>query len=159
MKILLFAASAAALGTAAMATEPTAVDDPKAMPDSAETTIYDGPDSYTPSQPPPAGSEGQVLAQRLDTYQPMARDSYPVCSTEIRDNCVQRNDPGGSDVELAAQGSTGINAPGTSYTGMGGPEVEADADMDATVSPDPAVEPALKEEPGDTLEPEPETDY
>ena len=67
---------------------------------------------------PTAAGTGQVLAQRLDTYQPVARDTYPVCSAEIRDNCVQRNDPGGSNVELAAQGSLAADA------GMGGPEDE-----------------------------------
>lgn len=159
MKKLILAASALALGTAASANEPGAKVDPAATPDTAETSVYDGPDSYTPSQPPPTEGNPEVMSQRLDLYQPVARASYPVCTTEIRDNCVQRIDPGGSNVELAAQGSTGLNQPGTSFTGMGGPEAEADVTTHTAIDADPAVEPKPMEEPGDTTEPEPESDY
>ena len=124
MKRLLIAASALALGTAAFAgpgtenkpVDPTAqtlsaperqaIIDQKladAADQSAETQVYDGPDSYTASQPPPDKSydgaggpefDDEVVAQRLDTYQPIARDAYPACSTSVTDNCTQRYDPG-----------------------------------------------------------------
>ncbi|MBC7987949.1 MAG: hypothetical protein H7X93_14950 [Sphingomonadaceae bacterium] len=41
-------------------------------------------------------ADDDVVAQRLDTYQPVQRADYPTCSATVTDNCVQRNDPGGN---------------------------------------------------------------
>lgn len=68
----------------------------ESMPDTEETSTYDGPDSYTEGQPPPAEDHGTTrpLAGLLADYRPQVRSDYPVCSRDIRDNCVQRRDPG-----------------------------------------------------------------
>ncbi|MBC2777306.1 hypothetical protein [Parasphingopyxis marina] len=58
-----------------------------------ETQVYDGPDSYTPSQPPPVESGAAIRSQAVATFQPRVRTDYPTCSESIRDNCAQSYDP------------------------------------------------------------------
>lgn len=57
------------------------------------TEVYDGPNSYTPSQPPPSEANGITMSQAKPNFQPVQRAEYPACSTEIRDNCRQPIDP------------------------------------------------------------------
>lgn len=94
MKTLLFLA-AAAMGTAAAAqtADPDPTTTTEQSPDTEETSVYDGPDSYNPAQPPPgAGNPG--VRSVVGTYRPQIRDSYPPCSETVRDNCIQTAPPG-----------------------------------------------------------------
>ena len=96
MKKIAFIA-ALAMSTAAFADNHDNDDvDFESMPDTEETSNYDGPDSYTEGQPPPRAGHGMTrpMAGLLRDYRPQVRSDYPVCSQEIRDNCVQPRDPG-----------------------------------------------------------------
>ncbi|MCA1748763.1 MAG: hypothetical protein LC634_04280, partial [Sphingomonadales bacterium] len=61
-------------------------------PDTEETSVYDGPDSYNPNQPPPA--EGTITRSVVGYYTPVTRTDYPSCSETVRDNCIQTAPPG-----------------------------------------------------------------
>ncbi len=64
------------------------------LPSTPQTRTYDGPNSSTPGQPAPSGSEPVTRSQSVGTFRPTQRAEYPPCSRTVTDNCTQRRDPG-----------------------------------------------------------------
>lgn len=114
MKKLILAASALALGTAASANEH---DHDMTDEEATAQTAYDD------VQPQPLPSNPEVDSQQIANFDVEMRETYPICDGNIRDNCVQRFDPGGSNLDLANEGTLGVN--GVTY-GVGGPEEDKD---------------------------------
>lgn len=97
MKYLALIAATALAGTAAHADHHAQPEDVERqeMPSTEETQTYDGDNSYTATQPPPANDGSAVLgAALMSNFQVQTRADYPVCDRQTRDNCVQRRDPG-----------------------------------------------------------------
>ena len=100
MKRTLALAGALALATAAGAQTTTTADDDPTTPDPVNrahnVTEWDGPGPGAPGQPAPEPGSPGVMSQAAESFTPTPRQDYPTCSEEVRDNCVQRIDPGGS---------------------------------------------------------------